>query len=98
LKLALERAGDYALEERRLRGTFEILVAAESFGEEPGETRADFETTLSNTKKLKEFSMLSLVKLVDSTINKHTVVGATDSVLSLLKDRSVAEATQLITV
>lgn len=98
LKVALDHAGEYALEEKKLRQVFEILVASEAFGEDAEETRADFETRLSNMKRLKEFSMLNLVKLVDSTINKKTVVGATDSVLSLLRDRGVADSKLSVTI
>lgn len=98
IKLSIERAGEYAVEEKRLRGAFEILVAADSFGDDPGETRPDFETRLSNLKKLHEFAFMQLVKIVDSAINKRTIVGATDSVLSELKNRSVAPTSTLITV
>src|SRR5258706_4394473 len=52
LKISIEHAGEYALEEKKLSNVFGILVTAEAFGEEPGETRADFEVKLSNLKKL----------------------------------------------
>lgn len=98
LKVSIDHAGEYSLEEKKLHSVFDILVAAEAFGEEPGETRSDFETRLINLRKLKEFAMLHLAKLVDDTINKRTVVGATDSVLSLLRDRSVADTSLVLTI
>lgn len=98
IRLATERAGEYALEESKLRGVFEILVESNSFGEEIGESRADFENRLSTVKKIKEYAMQQLVKLVNSVINRNTMVGATDSVISHLKDRSVADNKFLITV
>lgn len=98
IKLAISRAEEYAIEEKRLRGAFEILVAADAFGDDPGETRPDFETRLSNLKQLKELSFGQLVKVVDSAINKKTIVGATDSVLSMLKNRSVAPTSTLVTI
>mgnify|MGYP003579722974 CR=1 FL=1 len=98
IKLALSRAEEYSIEEKRIRGAFEILVAADAFGDDPGETRPDFESRLSNLRQLKDVALRQLVKVVDSAINKQTIVGATDSVLSQLKNRSVAPTSTLVTI
>lgn len=96
IKISIDHAGEYSFEEKKLRKVFEILVDADSFGEDAGETRPDFENRLSNIKRLKEFSIQQLMKLVNSTINKKTIVGATDSVLSTLKNRNVGETQTII--
>lgn len=96
VKLSIERAGEYSLEEKKLRGAFEILVEGNGFGEDPGETRPDFEERLGTLKRMKEIAMQQLVKIVDKTVNKSAIVGATDSVLSQLKNHSVGESQSLI--
>lgn len=96
IKLAIERAGEYSLEEKRVRGAFELLVASDGFGEDPGDSRGDFEDRLSNLKRTSEIAMQQLRKITDSVINRKTIVGASDSVLSLLKDRELGQEANLI--
>lgn len=96
IKLAIERAGEYSLEEKRVRGAFELLVESDGFGEDPGDSREDFEARLSNLKRTSEIAMQQLRKITNSAINRKTVVGASDSVLSLLKDRELGQEANLI--
>lgn len=97
IRLSIERAGEYTLEEKKLRGVFEILVSANAFTDSPGESRADFEDKLSSVKRIAELAIQQMEKLVDSSINKKTIVGATDSVLSQLRDRSIGEKNVILT-
>lgn len=82
IRLALERAGEYTIEEKKVRGAFELLVEGNAFGEEPGETREDFEERLSNLTRMKEIAMQQLRKVTKSAIRQSVIVGITDSALS----------------
>lgn len=88
VKVATERAGEMALEEKRLRRTFEIVAAADAFTTEPGESRAEFEQQLSTFKNTKEIALSQLTSLVNSLINKKAIVGASDSVIKLIQQRN----------
>ena len=91
IKVTLERVGDISLEYKRMKVSFEIIVNADAFDteEESDGSRKSFEAQLTNLKKLQETGLIYLTNLVDSCINKRAIVGATDSVLSNLKDRSL---------
>lgn len=99
MRLAFERAGEYAVEVRKVQGAFELLVESNGFGEEPGETRGDFEERLTNLRRTSEIAMQQLRKVTNSAINRKTIatdIGPNDSVLSTLKNRELGQEAKLI--
>ena len=98
ISAVMTRVSEIALEERRLRATFEILALGDSFGTEPGDTRADFEEQLSTAKKVKENGVNYLIKVVNATINKSPLGGgASDSVIQRLHTSNLGENHGIIT-
>ena len=80
----IEQLSGQALEEKKLRAGFEILVETNSFTEDEGETRAEFEERLSYAKNIKETAFRLVVRLVTNSLNKKSIVVPTDSVLKKL--------------
>lgn len=90
LKVAIERAGQIALEEKQTRRAFEILADADAFSSEnEGESRRDYENRLGSLKKIKETAMLQLVNLTNAAVNKKALLPASDGILKELHSRSI---------
>lgn len=86
IKITLSRFSDIDIEFRKLQKAFEIIVEANAFDDEEGEggSRKEFEEQLGRLRQQKELTLQSLVKLLNNSINKSPIVGATDSVISKL--------------
>lgn len=80
----IEQLSAQAIEEKKLRAGFEILIETNSFAEDEGETRADFEEKLSYSRKVTEAMHFSVSKLIEKSLNKKSIVVPTDSVLKKL--------------
>lgn len=90
IKVLFNRFGDIDLEHRKLQKAFEIIVEANAFDEEEeGTSRKDFEEQLTKLRVQRDLTLQSLVKLLNGTINKNPIVGATDSVLSKLHNKDL---------
>ena len=86
IKVLFGRYSDINLEYRRLQKAFEIIAEANAFDVEEGEgaSRKEFEEQLTRLRLQKDITLQNLVKVLNTTINKSPIVGATDSVLSKL--------------
>ena len=86
IKITLNRFSDIDIEFRKVQKAFEIIAEANAFDEEEGHgsSRREFEAELSRLRTQKDLTLQSLVRLLNNSINKSPIVGATDSVLSKL--------------
>lgn len=92
IKVLFSRYSDINLEYVRLQKAFEIIAEASAFDEEEGEgaSRKEFEEQLTKLKIQRDITLQNLVKVLNETINKSPIVGATDSVLSKLHNRNLS--------
>lgn len=90
IKVLFSRYNDINLEYVRLQKAFEIIAEANAFDEEEeGSSRKEFEEQLTKLKLQRDITLQNLVKVLNGTINKSPIVGATDSVLSKLHTRDL---------
>lgn len=85
IRVAIEQVGEYSLEEKRVRGAYEILSEANEFGEEVGDTKEDYIARLDSLKKVKDIATARLDRLVSGTVNQNHIIVAGEAALKQLQ-------------
>jgi arginyl-tRNA synthetase len=95
----IEQYSSTSMEEKKIRAAFELLVEMGSFGEDEGETRADYEQRVSFAKKAVEVSARLLAKHTHGCLNRKSIIVPIDSVLKKIWSENPEVATSnLITI